>query len=236
MIIKLTQLHDAYNLKTAKIPFHHEMAQVPVYPSTIFFYCQQPATSGGQTPILPSYAIYDAMKAKHPEFIEKLETVGVVYTRVLPENDDPTSPIGRGWKGTFQTEDRAVAEEKSKDLGVSLEWLPNGDVKSVSGVLSGVKLYPATGKKQFFNSVVAAYNGWKDSRNDNTEAIKFADGEKMDPVIINDAAALMDELCCDWSWEKGDVVMIDNHQVMHARRSFVCENGTRRRIFAALYK
>jgi hypothetical protein len=28
------------------IPFHHEMAQVPLYPQTLFFYCDVPPTNG----------------------------------------------------------------------------------------------------------------------------------------------------------------------------------------------
>lgn len=34
------------------------------------------------------------MVKEKPEFVEKLKQKGVKYTRVLPENDDPSSPIG----------------------------------------------------------------------------------------------------------------------------------------------
>nr|KAG5689028.1 hypothetical protein BaRGS_030679 [Batillaria attramentaria] len=50
------------------------------------------------------------MQERHPDFVHKLEQEGVRYTRVLPDGDDPTSPIGRGWQSTFQTEDKAEAE------------------------------------------------------------------------------------------------------------------------------
>ncbi|KAJ3416355.1 hypothetical protein HDV05_001923 [Chytridiales sp. JEL 0842] len=214
----------------AVIPFHHEMAQVPVYPTKVFFFCETAASEGGQTPILPSFLAYQKIKERQPEFIRKLEEKGVIYTRVLPAEDDPSSPIGRGWKSTFQTTDKAVAAEKAKDLGVRLEWLPNGDVKSISGVTPAVKIYH--GKAQFFNSVVAAYTGWKDSRNDPTTAVTYGDGEKLDPVAVEDAKVVMDEICSNWRWEKGDLMMIDNEQVMHARRSF----APPRRVLASLYK
>lgn len=35
----------------SKIPFHHEMAQVPTYPKRLFFYCDVPPLWGGETPI-----------------------------------------------------------------------------------------------------------------------------------------------------------------------------------------
>ncbi|KAL3617086.1 hypothetical protein CASFOL_039480 [Castilleja foliolosa] len=77
-----------------KIPFHHEMAQVPEYPSKLFFYCEIEPASGGETPIVLSHAVYDRMKEKYPDFVEKLEKHGLIYTRVLGEDDDPSSPIG----------------------------------------------------------------------------------------------------------------------------------------------
>lgn len=52
------------------------------------------------------------MKDKYPDFVEKLEDTGLIYTRVLGEDDDPSSPIGRGWKSTFLTKDKSVAEER----------------------------------------------------------------------------------------------------------------------------
>ena len=116
-------------------------------------------------------------------------------------------------------------------MGVTLEWLPNStNVKSVSGILKGVKEY--NGRNQFFNSIVAAYKGWKDSRNDPTTAVVFGDGEKLDASVIEDAFEIMNQVCCDWKWEKGDILMIDNEQTMHARRSF----SPPRRILASIYK
>nr|VDC71798.1 unnamed protein product [Brassica rapa] len=37
-----------------KIPFHHEMDQVPEFPSKLFFYCEVEPNSGGETPLVLS--------------------------------------------------------------------------------------------------------------------------------------------------------------------------------------
>jgi hypothetical protein len=68
--------------------------------------------SGGETPIVLSHYVYKRMKEEFPEFVEKLEKDGLIYTRVLGEGDDPSLPIGRGWQSTFLTKDKAVAEER----------------------------------------------------------------------------------------------------------------------------
>ncbi|CAI0423427.1 unnamed protein product [Linum tenue] len=53
------------------------------------------------------------MKEKHPEFVARLEEEGLLYSRVIGEEDDTSSAIGRGWKSTFSTNDKEVAEQRS---------------------------------------------------------------------------------------------------------------------------
>ncbi|KAI8851217.1 hypothetical protein BC829DRAFT_129045 [Chytridium lagenaria] len=202
------------------IPFHHEMAQVPTYPKTIFFYCDLPPTEGGETPLCPSDIAVDRLRETNPTFVEKLEKKGIIYTRIIPEQDDPSSPIGRGWVSTFQTTSRVAAETAAQNLAVTLHWLPNGDVKTVSPVLPAVKTY--NGKKVWFNSVVAAYLGWRDSRNDPERAVTYGDGEGLEKEGIEDMRRIMEEeVSVAVPWVKGDVVWIDNEQVLHARKTFV---------------
>ncbi|KAJ3113211.1 hypothetical protein HDU96_003645 [Phlyctochytrium bullatum] len=203
------------------IPFHHEMAQVPTYPKTLFFFCDVEPAQGGETPLCPSDVAVQRLAERNPQFVANLEAKGVVYTRVIPETDDPSSPIGRGWVSTFQTKSRSDAERVAATLNVSLEWLPNGDVRTVSPVLPAVKTYPATCRKVWFNSVVAAYLGWRDSRNDPVKAVTYGDGAALEPEGIEAMTEVMKEVGVAVPWKKGDVVWIDNEQVLHARKEFV---------------
>lgn len=88
------------------------LQQVPKFPLKVFFFCEVEPKIGGETPIVLSHVIYDKMKQKYPEFVDRLEEHGLIYTRVLGEDDDPSSPIGRGWVSTFLTKDKAVAAER----------------------------------------------------------------------------------------------------------------------------
>lgn len=67
---------------------------------------------GGETPIVLSHLVYDKMKEKYPEFVEKLEQHGLLYVGRLGIEDDFNSPVGRGWQSLFQTKDKTVAEER----------------------------------------------------------------------------------------------------------------------------
>jgi hypothetical protein len=90
--------------------------QVPTFPSKLFFFCEVEPKSGGETPIVLSHYVYKRMNENFQEFVEKLEKHGLIYTRVLGEGDDPSSPIGRGWHSTFLTQDKTIAEERSDPL------------------------------------------------------------------------------------------------------------------------
>lgn len=86
--------------------------QVPEFPDKVFFYCEVEPAQGGETPILLSHRVYDRMAQAFPDFVTKLEKDGLLYIRVLGEGDDASSPIGRGWRSTFLTEDIVEADKR----------------------------------------------------------------------------------------------------------------------------
>ncbi|CAN4089027.1 unnamed protein product [Withania somnifera] len=174
------------------------MAQVPEYPSKLFFFCDVEPGSGGETPIVLSHVVY-----------EKMNNKAWLYIRVLGEDDDASSSIGRGWKSTFLTKDKSVAEERATKLGMKLEWIEDG-VKAIMGPIPGIKFNQERQQKIWFNSMVAAYSGWKDARNNPVKAVTFGDGQ---PLPAEDESVAI-------PWKKGDVLLIDNLAVLHSRKSF----------------
>ncbi|CAN8258559.1 unnamed protein product [Cochlearia groenlandica] len=215
-----------------KIPFHHEMAQVPEFPSKLFFYCEIEPKCGGETPIVLSHVVYEKMKEKHPEFVHRLEEHGLLYVRILSEEDDPSSPIGRGWKSTFMTHDKSLAEERAANLGMKLEWTEDGGAKTVMGPIPAIKYDESRNRKVWFNSMVAAYTGWEDKRNDPRKAVTFGDGMALPADIVHDCLRILEDECVAVPWQRGDVLLIDNWAVLHSRRPF----DPPRRVLASLCK
>jgi hypothetical protein len=206
------------------ICLHHEMAQTPVYPSRLFFFCEQPADQGGATPLCRSDILFSRLQDEFPEFIADCENKGLLYTNIMPAENDPTSGMGRSWQSTFRAETREAAEARLQTLGYSWEWLPGGCLHSTTPTLRAV-LEVEPGRKTFFNQLIAAFHGWKDSRNDPTKAITFGDGTSLNPETMDTVAQIAEELTFDVPWQKGDVALVDNRVVMHGRRTF---SGTRK--------
>lgn len=208
-----------------KIPFHHEMAQTPNPPTHLFFFCDIAPSSGGETPILVSSEICGLLTARHPQFMADIEQHGVKYIRYMPEYDDSTSAIGRGWRSTFQTDTPLGAESALATLGSTWEWQPNGDLKTVTAAIPAVRIDSGPqrqGKKSFFNSIVAAFTGWNDSRNKGETAVILADGKDtlLASDIIESCRVIMDEIAVNIPWQKGDIMLLDNRTVMHSRKPF----------------
>lgn len=186
-----------------KIPFHHEMAQTPHPPTHLFFFCETPPITGGETPLLVSNEIYRRVSELHPQEMEKIERLGVQYVRIMPEEDDPTSAIGRGWKSTFLCQSKAEAEAALQKLGSSWAWLSNDELKTITAILPAVKVDAGpqrSEQKTFFNSLVAAYTGWNDSRNDGRRAVLTGDGEVLSAQLMEDAQCIMEEICVAIPW------------------------------------
>jgi alpha-ketoglutarate-dependent taurine dioxygenase len=209
---------------SVKIFLHHEMAQTPIYPSHLFFFCEQAATTGGQTPLCRSDVLWQRLVESYPAFARDCETKGLRYTNVMPSENDPQSGMGRSWQCTLRATTRSQAEARLFELGYSWEWLDDGCLRATTPVLPAVRTLP-NGRKSFFNQLIAAYQGWKDGRNDPAKSITHGDGSPLDPAAANRAAQWANELAFDVPWQAGDVALVDNYVAMHGRRSFT---GTRK--------
>jgi hypothetical protein len=203
---------------------HHEMAQTPVYPAKLLFFCEQPAAEGGATPICRSDVLFERLREAAPQFARDCEEKGLKYTNVMPPAADLASGMGRSWQSTLRAETRAQAEARLAGLGYDWEWQADGSLAATTPLLPAVRDLPG-GRKSFFNQLIAAHQGWKDTRNDPSRAIRHGDGSRLDPQGVLAAVELAEQVTFDIPWQAGDVALVDNYVTMHGRRRF---RGTRK--------
>ena len=214
---------------STEIFLHHEMAQTPIYPSKLFFYCEVAQMTGGATPLCRSDWVVDRLAAEAPEFLARLEAEGVRYTNVMPGADDAGSGQGRSWRSTLSVETQEEAEARLADLGYSWEWRSDGSLKVTTAALPAVREV-SEGRRTFFNQLIAAFRGWSDSRNSADKSITFGGGEPITAGDMAPAIAAAEELTALCAWQPGDVALVDNFTVMHGRRPF----EGKRRVLASL--
>jgi len=219
------------------IPFHHELAQCANPPEYVFFYCETPAESGGQTPIIDSTQVFRFANDNFPDFIDKLKQHGARYIRTLPAEDDPSSPIGRSYKNTWNVSSESELEAKlSKIDGCKWEWQPDGSVRVTTEPVPAIRLVTDHVQNNIFqwtfaNSIVAAFLGWQDTRNDRHEALLFGNNDRMPEEVLQSIADFMEENRVLYTWKKGDVMALNNRLVMHSRNPF----DGKRRVLASIW-
>ena len=203
---------------------HHEMAQTPIYPSKLFFFCQTAPAEGGATPICRSDILWERLTEQLPNFASSCRDKGLKYSLTMAGESDESSGMGRSWQSTFSAESREAAEARMNELGYSWQWQPNGDLRATTPVLPAVRDL-GDGRSSFFNQLIAAFKGWKDTRNDPSKAITFGDDTTLDPDDVAKSSELADEVTFDIPWQDGDLALVDNYTAMHGRRTF---SGTRK--------
>ena len=213
-----------------EIFLHHEMAQTPIYPSRLAFYCEIAPGEGGATPLCRSDLLMERLEGDLPELAQAFARKGVRYTHTMPGADDAGSGQGRSWRSTLGTETREVAEARLVRLAYEFEWQDDGSLRVTTPRLDAVRDLGG-GRHSFFNQLIAAYRGWSDSRNDARRSISYGDGSAIDPAAMMRAIEMAEELTYDHAWQAGDVVLVDNFVTMHGRRPY----AGKRRVLASLF-
>ena len=211
---------------------HHEMAQTPIYPSKLFFFCQIAPDEGGATPICRSDILWEQLTKQLPDFASTCLEKGLKYSLTMAGESDQSSGMGRSWQSTFSVESREAAENRMNELGYSWQWQDNGDLRATTPVLPAVRDL-GDDRSSFFNQLIAAFKGWKDKRNDPSKAITFGDGTPINPDDVAKTSELADKVTFDIPWQNGDLALVDNYTAMHGRRTF---SGTRKVLVSLVAK
>ena len=217
--------------KEVEIYLHHEMAQTPISPDKLFFFCKSAADDGGATPICRSDKLYQALQSANHELAKEFLEKGLKYTTRMPDEDDHASGQGRSWKSTLSVETREQAEKKLADLGYTWEWMPAGGLKAITPVLPAVRTLD-NGVQVFYNQLVAAYMGWSGVRENPASAITYGDDSHISVEGLELVVKLSKQFTFDLPWQDGDMALIDNKMAMHGRRPFSGER--KRQVLVAL--
>jgi alpha-ketoglutarate-dependent taurine dioxygenase len=184
-----------------------------------WFHCVTPAAEGGETPIADSRAIYRRM----PAAIRDRFAPGIIYVRNFGDFDVP-------WQKVFNTESRDEVEAFCRKAAIRWEWKPDGDLRTTQ-LCQAVETHPVTGELVWFNQAHLFHisNLQPEVRESLEELLGienvprntyFADGSPIPDAMLDEVRAVLDAETVSFLWEKGDVTMLDNMLIAHARSPF----------------
>jgi alpha-ketoglutarate-dependent taurine dioxygenase len=202
------------------ILFHNESSHLPQWPLRQFFYCVIPAAEGGATPLLDCRRVYEELD---PELRRTFSEKGLMYIRNFSEGIDVP------WQDFFHTSDRAEVERVCSEAGIGCEWTAEG--LRISQVSPAVAVHPRTHEKVFFNQIQLHHVSCLDAETRDAlrqlfaeenmpRNVYFGDGTPIPDEVVAQISELYEQLCVEPSWDAGDMIVLDNMLVAHARRPF----------------
>jgi alpha-ketoglutarate-dependent taurine dioxygenase len=204
------------------IPLHHEMSYSHNWPTKIWFFCVQPATQGGTTPIANDREVFNLIDQKiKKRFMEKR----VMYVRNYGEGLDLS------WQEAFQTHERSVVEEYCRQARTQFEWR-DGDRLRTRQIRQVTANHPKTGEMVWFNHAHMFHlsNLSPEVRNMLLAEFKddeiprnafYGDGSTIESSVLDEIRDVYQRSAVSFPWYKSDILMLDNFLTSHGREPFI---------------
>ena len=203
---------------------HNENSYQQSWPMYIFFYCNTPASEGGETPIADCRKVYERISSNVRErFIERKW----MYVRNFGEG------FGLPWQTVFQTSDPGVVEEHCRENGIQVEWR-SGNRLRISAIRNVVITHPRTGEPVWFNhatffhvttlepSVRAALLADYEGADLPTNTF-YGDGSPIEPEVLDELREAYRRETIAFPWQANDVLLLDNMLAAHGRAPYTGE-------------
>ncbi len=228
------------------IPLHNEMSFIKHYPRHIYFYCDTPSETGGETIIADARSVYKAIDVKIKErFVQQgLRYISNFYgqSRIL----DMVNRFQRAhktWMDAFETHSKEDVEKLCAANEFGYKWNKK-DWLQVIYETPAVIAHPETGERVWFNQAhLYDYNprllgfwNWVGAkllyvRKDTVlHEIYYGNGTTLPRKELYHVMDALEKETIKFPWKKGDVMVLDNVLAMHGRAPFT----GKRRILAAL--
>jgi alpha-ketoglutarate-dependent taurine dioxygenase len=212
------------------ILFHNESSHQHRFPRRLFFLCLKAAERGGETPLVDCRRVLGRLE---PALVRTFAGKGLRYHRNF------TPGIDVSWQEFFRTDDATRVEARCRAESIAYAWLPGGRLR-ISQQAPAIATHPATGERSFFNQIQLHHPSRLSpevresllslmSEDDLPRNVTFGDGTPIADDVVEEIAAITEELAVDRLWREGEVVMVENILVAHGRRPFA---GSRKVVVA----
>jgi alpha-ketoglutarate-dependent taurine dioxygenase len=202
--------------------FHNEQSYNLTFPLRIIFACAVAATEGGATPIADVREVYRRID---PAIRRRFEQLGYVFVRNFGDG------FGLSWQEAFQTDEPAVVNEYCRRNRIDVAW-KDGERLRTRQVRRVVARHPRSGDLAWFNhatffhrttldpAIRAAFEAVFQAEDEFPNNTLYGDGTPIEAQVVEELRQAYRDCTTTFTWQVGDVLMLDNMLVAHAREPY----------------
>lgn len=182
------------------IKLHGEMYYQKNIPLMVWFFCANPASEDGETRICDGREFFNEISGSTKELFSKKN---LKFTAIIPNQE---------WQKKYQTDNLDRVAEMCRENNTHLTI--NEDESIMLEYICPAIIPSRCGQYQvFINSLLP-------TKQLNPNILKFDDGSEIPDEVVQELNEIADKITTNISWQKGDILMIDNTRILHGRRAF----------------
>ncbi|MEH2169912.1 MAG: TauD/TfdA family dioxygenase [Nostoc sp.] len=184
----------------SEIKLHGEMYYQQNIPLMLWFFCANPPLEDGETTVCDGKQFFHEISSSTKELFSKKK---LKFTVRISQED---------WQKKYQTDDLNQLEEMCQKNNTLLTV--NNDKSILLEYISPAIIPSRCGKYQvFINSLLP-------TKQLSPKILNFEDDSEIPEEVVSELNEIAEKITIEISWQKGDILMIDNTRILHGRRSF----------------
>ncbi len=200
------------------VPLHGEMYYMHRKPTLLWFYCETPAATDGETTVCDGIAIYKALSDSTRELFE---TKKIKYLRSYPDGK---------WQEVYQTDDLDFVAAACQENGVTAKIDHEKKLVETEYTCPAIIDSPDGTQRIFINNILPVAGG-EYLLGDTSSVVRLEDDSHIPQAVLLELKGIAERLTKPVAWQKGDIIMVDNRRMLHGRRLF---SDDRRNIYVRL--
>ncbi len=190
------------------IPLHGEMIYMKNSPTLLWFYCENPSAKDGETNVCDGIVFYQALSDSTKALFQ---TKKINFIRTYPDVV---------WQQVYQTDNFEQLKAICADNSWNVRLNQDRSITTES-------IYPAISSTvdnqhfAFINNILSILEREAKKQTKQTDLIRLEDNSLLPEAVIQEIQQIAERLTFSVTWERGDMMMLDNTRVMHGRNAFL---------------